>query len=248
MSSRTTIADRVLQFNEHLAETVLELPPRFAVVNPFSGPRKADVRDVTTAFYKRFYDDREPRRLILGSSPARRRTAVTGVPFADAASLERDSGVDAVGYSISHTSSGFIDDVIGRFGGRDQFYADFLMSFVCPLGVVRTNAKGNEANANYYETKGLLESLRSFIVDSTKRQLAFGVDSSVCYCIGSGENFRFLSKINKAGRFFERIVPLEHPRFVTQYNPGRREEFVEKYVGVLRGRGDSMVGSKGQGS
>jgi hypothetical protein len=238
MSGRTTVADRVLQFNEQLAETALQLPAGFTVINPFSGPQKRHVQEVTTAFYQRFYDDHEPRRLVLGSSPARRGTAVTGVPFADAELLESETGIDIDGYAISRTSSGFIDDVIKRYGGRDRFYADFVMSFVCPLGVVRTNAKGGEVNANYYESKTLLESLRSFIVDTMKRQLAFGTDTSVCYCIGSGGNFRFLSKMNTEEHFFEEIVPLEHPRFITQYNPARRGEFVEKYVRVLRGRSD----------
>lgn len=40
MNGRTTVADRILQFNEELAETTLELPPGFAVINPFSGPRR----------------------------------------------------------------------------------------------------------------------------------------------------------------------------------------------------------------
>ncbi|WP_284764387.1 uracil-DNA glycosylase family protein [Arthrobacter sp. efr-133-R2A-63] len=238
MSGQTTVADRVLQFNEQLAETALELPPGFTVLNPFSGPQKEHVREVTTAFYQRFYDDNEPRRLVLGSSPARRGTAVTGVPFADAELLASEAGADIDGYAISRNSSGFIDDVIGRYGGRDRFYGDIVMSFVCPLGLVRTNAKGSEVNANYYENKMLLESLSSFIVDTIRRQLEFGTDTSVCYCIGSGENFRFLSKVNKTEQFFEKIVPLEHPRFITQYNPERREEFVEKYVRVLNGRSD----------
>jgi len=196
MSGRTTVAERVLRFNEQLAETALQLPPGFTLINPFSGPRRGHVQEVTTAFYQRFYDDHRPRRLVLGSSPARRGTAVTGVPFADAELLASQTGIDIDGYAISRTSSGFIEDVIRRYGGRDRFYADFVMSFVCPLGVVRTNAKGGEVNANYYENKKLLESLRSFILDAMRRQLAFGTDASVCYCIGSGGNFRFLSKIN----------------------------------------------------
>lgn len=238
MNGRTTVAHRVLQFNEELAETTLELPPGFQVVNPFSGPRRGYVREIATAFYQKYYDDHEPRRLILGSSPARRGTAVTGVPFAGAQNLESKTGIDIGGYAVSRSSSGFIDDVIGRYGGRNKFYADFVMSFVCPLGLVRTNSKGNEVNCNFYETKELLESLHSFIVGTLKRQLAFGTDTSVCYCIGSGENFRFLSRVNKDQGFFQKVVPLEHPRFITQYNPGRTDDFIEKYVRVLRGRGD----------
>jgi hypothetical protein len=238
MNGRSTVAHRILQFNEGLAETTLELPSGYKVINPFSGPQKERVQDVTTAFYQKYYADHNSRRLVLGSSPARRGTAVTGVPFEDADLLESDTGIDIDGYTVSRSSSGFLHDVIRRYGGRDRFYADFVMSFVFPLGLVRTNAKGNEVNCNYYEKKELLENLHSFIVDTLKRQLAFGTDTSVCYCIGSGENFRFLSRVNKDQRFFQKIVPLEHPRFITQYNPERKDDFIEKYIRALRGRGD----------
>ncbi|MDL5199768.1 uracil-DNA glycosylase family protein [Streptomyces sp. ALI-76-A] len=238
MNGRTTVAHRILQFNEELAETTLELPPGFTVINPFSGPQKERVREVTTAFYHKYYDDDKPRRLVLGSSPARRGTAVTGVPFEDAKLLESETGVDVDGYAVNRPSSGFLHDVIRRYGGRDKFYADFVMSFVCPLGLVRTKPNGKEVNCNYYENKKLLELLHSFLVDTLEHQLAFGTDTTVCYCIGSGENFAFLSKVNEGQRFFQRIVPLEHPRFITQYNRDREEEFAEKYLSAFRGQGD----------
>ena len=239
MNGRTTVADRILQFNEGLAGTTLELPPGFRVVNPFSGPQKERVREVTNAFYRRYYDDDRPRRLVLGSSPARRGTAVTGVPFEDAKLLESDTGVDVGdGYAVSRSSAGFLHDVIARYGGRTQFYADFVMSFVCPLGLVKTNPKGREVNCNYYEGKKLVESLQAFLVNTLERQLEFGTDTSVCYCIGSSGNFAFLSALNDGKGYFKKIVPLEHPRFIMQYNSGRREEFAEKYLSALRGEGD----------
>ncbi|MFD6182004.1 uracil-DNA glycosylase family protein [Streptomyces goshikiensis] len=238
MSGPTTVADQILQFNEELAKTTLELPPGFAVINPFSGPQKERVQEVTTAFYRKYYDDDRPRRLVLGSSPARRGTAVTGVPFEDATLLESETGVDIDGYAVSRPSAGFLHDVIRRYGGREKFYADLLMSFVCPLGLVKKNAQGGETNYNYYENKKLLNLLKSFLVKALERQLAFGIDASVCYCIGISGNFSFLSEVNEGQRFFKKIVPLEHPRFITQYNGGKTEEFAEKYLSALRGEGD----------
>lgn len=164
---------------------------------------------------------------------------MTGVPFEDAKLLEDETGVDVEGYAVSRPSADFLHEVISRYGGRGKFYADFVMGFVCPLGLVRTNSKGNEVNCNYYESKKLLELLESFLVDALKRQLAFGIDTSVCYCIGSGENFAYLSKANDRQNFFRRIVPLEHPRFITQYCGNRREEFANKYLGAFRGQGSS---------
>ena len=70
----------------------------------------------------------------------------------------------------------------------------------------------------------------SLIVSSIQAQIDFGIDTSVCYCIGSGENYTFLSKINEKYNFFDEIIPLEHPRFIMQYNSRRKDEFIKKYL------------------
>ena len=67
-----------------------------------------------------------------------------------------------------------------------------------------------------------------------RRQIDFNIDTTVCFCIGSGENFKFLTNINNKHHFFDNIVPLEHPRFIMQYNSNRKEEFMQKYVNIFR--------------
>jgi len=126
-------------------------------------------------------------------------------------------------------------DYIREYGGCTKFYSDFYMNFVCPLGIVKINSKSNEVNCNYYESKKLQKALYSFIVSSIRTQMSFGIDTSVCYCIGSGENFSFLSKINEEHDLFKTIIPLEHPRFIMQYNSKRKEEFIDKYISVFKG-------------
>lgn len=74
-----------------------------------------------------------------------------------------------------------------------------------------------------------------FIISTIRSQIDFGIDTSVCYCIGSGENFAFLSKINNSYNFFNTIIPLEHPRFITQYNSKYKDIFMEKYINALKG-------------
>lgn len=234
LENRTIIAERILEFNAYLSTVQLELPPGWNLANPFSGPHQERVFEVTSSFYRRFYNDTSPRRLILGSSPARQGTAVTGVPFADAKLLEGESGTKIEGYKVGRGSSGFLDEVIAAYGGHEPFYADFVMNFVCPLGIIRTNDKGREVNANYYESRELLESVREFVVEAVRRQTEIGIDTSVCYCIGSGGNYKVLSEINRRQRFFDRIVPLAHPRYIAQYNPTRTGEFVDKYLQALR--------------
>lgn len=233
MIEKKTLAEQILQFNEMLSDKLLDLPDGFEVANPFQGEQKEQVKKVSTAFYQKFYNDTDNRRLILGSSPARRGSAVTGVPFEDAKHLQSETGIFIDNFYINKSSSGFLYDVMKEYGGCEKFYTDFYMHFVCPLGIVKINSKGNEVNCNYYESKKLQESLYSFIVSSLREQISFGIDTSVCYCIGSGENYSFLSKINKKYNFFDTIIPLEHPRFIMQYNSKQKDIFIEKYLNAL---------------
>lgn len=234
MAERTTFAEQVLQFNHTLSHISLDLPDGYKIINPYSGDNRELVRKTTLAFYKRYYSDTRSRRIILGSSPARRGSAVTGVPFEDAKHLQGETGIFIDKYYINKSSSGFLYDVISEYGGCESFYGEFYMNFVCPLGIIRVNSRGNEVNCNYYENKQLQEALRPFIVSSIQQQIGFGIDPSVCYCIGSGENYSFLSSINSKYKFFETIIPLEHPRYIMQYNSNKKDEFMAKYLCALR--------------
>lgn len=228
-----TFAEQILQFNNNLSQQSLALPTGFKIINPFVGIQKEQVKKVTTAFYQKYYNDTHTRRLILRSSPARRGTAITGVPFEDIKHLQNKTGIYINKFFLNQSSSGFLYDVIEKYGGCEKFYTDFYMNFVCPLCIVRTNSKCNEVNCNYYENKELQEVLYPFIVNTIQSQIGFGIDTSVCYCIGSGENYDFLSKINKEYKFFNTIIPLEHPRFIMQYNSKHKNIFIEKYYTLL---------------
>ncbi len=228
-----TFADQILKFNEKLSSIFLDLPLGYEILNPYNGDQKEKVKQVTYSFYKKYYNDNHSRRLIFGSSPARKGTAVTGVPFEDAIHLQNETGIFIDEFYINKTTTTFLYDVIREYGGCEKFYYDFYLNFVCPLGIAKTNSKGNKVNCNYYEDKDLQKSLYSFIISSIKNQINFGIDTSVCYCIGSGENFKFLSKINNEYHFFDKIIPLEHPRFIMQYNSNKKNLYIEKYLHVL---------------
>ena len=73
-------------------------------------------------------------------------------------------------------------------------------------------------------------------MESLKKQISLGIDTSICYCIGSGENFKFLSKINEQYKFFDKIVALEHPRFIMQYNSKDKNKYLDKYINALKNR------------
>lgn len=236
MVKQKTFSDNVLEFNEWLANISLELFDNYAISNPFSGKNRVQIKEITNAFYKKYYNDNNKRYLILGSSPARKGTATTGIPFEDASHLYKETGIMIDNFYINKSSSDFLYDVMEQYGGCEKFYKNFFMSFVCPLGIVNVNSKGNEVNSNYYENKKLENVLYNFIVDSLKKQIAFGIETSICYCIGSGENFKFLTKINEQYKFFDKIIALEHPRFIMQYNSKDRNKYLDKYINTLNNR------------
>ena len=149
---------------------------------------------------------------------------MTGIPFEDSINLQKETGILIDEYYISKSSSEFIYNVIEEYGGRNAFYSDFYMSFVCPIGIVKNSVKGNEINCNYYESKKLKEKLYSLIITNIEEIIN----------LGSGENYAFLKKINEDYNFFEKIEPLEHPRYIMQYNSKRKDEFLAKYLRLLR--------------
>ena len=233
MSSKT-VAQEILEFNDSLGRVSLEVLKGFNLINAFNGVNKDTIKRVLHKFYTKYYNDTGKRFMILGSSPARRGTALTGVPFEDVNHLQKDTGISIDAFGANKRSSSFLYEVMEEYGGRQNFYKQFYMSFVCPLGIEKINLKGNWVNCNYYENAALKKCLHPFIVDSLSRQIDFNIDTTVCFCIGSGDNFKFLTNINNEHHFFDTIVPLEHPRFIMQYNADRKEEFIQKYVNIFR--------------
>lgn len=233
METDITFAERALQFYTWLANEKIKLPDGYRIINPFVGSDSERVQKVLNVFYRKYYSDTNSRRLILGSSPARRGSALTGVPFEEADRLKEITGIELNGFHLNKSSSSFLYEVIEEYGGFDIFYSKFYMNFVCPFGISKITPKGTEINSNYYENKALRDALYNLIVRSIRAQMECGIDSDICYCIGSGANFNFLSRVNDQYHFFNKIIPLEHPRFITQYNSGKKDEYKRKYLNAF---------------
>lgn len=234
MNKEKTTCDKIIEFDKYLSSISIPLPVGFKLLNPFNESSKLKTEQIVQKFYNKFYNDNKMRRMILGSSPARRGTATTGIPFEDAIHLQNQTGIHIDDFYINKASSNFLYDVIDMHGGPEKFYSDFYMNFVCPLGIARINSKGKEVNCNYYENKKLQNSLYDFIVTTLEKQIEFNIDRSVCYCIGSGENYAFLNKLNEKLKLFDKIIPLEHPRFIMQYNSKNKDYYLEKYINALK--------------
>lgn len=231
-----TFSNKVLEYNNWLSNINTNLPNNYELCNPFKDKKKTKIKEITTLFYNKYYNDFNKRYLILGSSPARKGTCVTGIPFEDANHLYKETGIMIDNFYINKSSSNFLYDVIKQYGGSSKFYKEFYMNFICPLGITNLNDKGNKINANYYENKKLENALYDFIVESLKKQIALGINTSVCFCIGSGENFKFLTRINEEYHFFDKIIALEHPRFIMQYNSKNKDKYLNKYIEALNNK------------
>lgn len=230
MESNKYISEKIIEFDHYLSNITISVPEGFKIINPFKGDSQNKIYQIIDIFYHKFYNDNKKRRMILGSSPARRGTAVTGIPYEDAQHLQNQTGIFIDDFYVNKSSSNFLYDVIDTYGGTEKFYNDFYMNFICPLGIVRVNSNGKEVNCNYYDNKKLQNDLYDFIIQTLKMQLEFNIDRTVCYCIGSGENYEFLKDINQKYGFFEKIIALEHPRYIMQYNSKNKGYYLDKYL------------------
>lgn len=204
-----------------------DLPDGIYCLLPFENP---EVVKLNKTFYRKYYDDNVSRRMIIGINPGRFGSGVTGISFTDPVKLENKLGIKNSFLKRAELSSDFIYNVIDNFGGPEKFYQQFYITAVCPIGFVR-----DSKNINYYDDRELSESVYRFIIENIELQLTFGIDRSVAFCLGEGENFKFLNRLNNEHGFFQKIVPLAHPRFIMQYRRKFLMEYVKGYLNELNG-------------
>lgn len=222
-----TFAEKVISFNKNL-EFKGELPDKVSVMNPFRENKNAF--EISSAFYKKYYNDNNPRKLILGINPGRFGAGVTGIPFTDTKRLVEKCKIEFPELSTHEPSSVFVYQVIDAYGGVEKFYNDFYINSLSPLGYLIKNKKGNEVNYNYYDSPELIEKTKPFIVSTLKEQISFGIQTKVCFCLGTGKNYKFLQKLNNELQLFEQIIPLEHPRYVVQYKLKDTNKYIRKFI------------------
>jgi len=226
----STFADRVIDFNENL-HFEGELPPGIRIMNPF---RDKTAIECSRAFYQKFYNDKKPRRLILGINPGRFGAGITGIAFTDPKRLVENCGIPFAGPAAHEPSSVFIYEMIAAYGGPTAFYGDYYITSICPLGFTSQLPNGREVNYNYYDSSRLINSVYDFMLESTRRQLEFGIDKERVFCFGTGKNEKFIRKMNEKHGLFGELIPLEHPRYIMQYRHREKEVYVQKYLDVLR--------------
>jgi hypothetical protein len=230
LSQRLTFSESVIKFFREL-EYRGSLPPGISVMNPFR--ENPDILPVITKFYNKFYNDADARYMIMGINPGRFGAGVTGIPFTDSKRLSEKCGLSIPGLKTYETSSVFVYEMIEAFGGVEQFYNKFFISAVCPLGFTLVNNKGKNINHNYYDSDKLIYAVKDFIKDSLAKQLEFGIKREICFCLGTGKNYKFLIQLNNDLKVFSKIVPLEHHRFIMQYKTKLKDIYIKKYIEEL---------------
>ena len=191
----STFAERVIEFNRKV-EFRGTLPEGIGIMNPFSSGDDY-IMNGSSAFYRKYYDDNRPRRLILGINPGRLGAGFTGIPFTDTKRLTSECGIPYSGRQTHEPSSVFVYEVIKAYGGPKKFYGDFYINSLSPLGFTQKGASGKEKNYNYYDRPDLTAAVTEFILWNIRKQIAMGVSTEVCWCLGTGKNEKFLRALNE---------------------------------------------------
>jgi len=227
-----TFADKAIAYNEQLVYDGAPLPKGIRIMNPFQ--ESAQAMRIVRAFYHKYYNDKNKRHIILGINPGRFGGGLTGIPFTDPKRLVSECNIPYEGKLTHEPSSVFIYEMIHAYGGLKEFYGDYYINSPCPLGFTSVDANGREKNYNYYDNADLEKAVTGFMVENIRRQIALGIHTDVAFCLGTGKNEKFLSRLNDEHGFFKALIPLEHPRFIMQYKNKSKQFYIDKYVTALK--------------
>lgn len=224
MKPRGTFGTRVFDFYRGLRSP--RVPSGIVVMNPYRDPQ---VAHYARTFFDTYFDDNDPRVLVLGINPGRFGAGITGVTFTDPVALADVCGIPNDFRRRRELSSIFIYQFIDRFGGVREFYRRFFLTAACPLGFTRGGT-----NLNYYDVPELARAVTPFIVRSIERHLELGGRRDRAIVLGKGANLTFLQRLNERHAFFEQLHGLEHPRPIMQYRRKRLEAYLSEYDEVFR--------------
>lgn len=223
MNNDMSFAHRAIHYYLGL-DVPSNLPAGVSAMNPYADPA---VQGIVRQFYSKFYDDHQPRVYILGINPGRFGAGVTGLSFTTPQNLARYCGIPNNLPPTPELSSRFIYKVIEAFGGVEAFYGRFFLTSLYPLALVKDGK-----NYNFYDDKATTKALWPIMTDGLHQQQAFGCDRRVAMCLGR-KNEGFLRKLNEQAGFFDRIVTVDHPRYILQYKSRFIEHYVDTYLTVL---------------
>jgi len=221
------LATRISTHFSNLAAHMPDLPAGVEWLNPLGEIQES--RAIFQIFLEKFYADEQPRQLIVGINPGRFGGGITNVAFTDPLHLEKELNISNTFPKKTELSAHFVYKVIHAYGGPKRFYDRFFITSVCPFGFVK-----NGKNYNYYDEKPLEKAATPFIEYHLEAMIeSCQMLRDKCFCLGEGQNYAFLQKLNAQKGYFQEIVPLAHPRFIMQYKRKSVDLYVEKYLESL---------------
>ena len=221
---KNTFAASIIDFYTNL-KVPEKLPRGVEVLYPFS---RKEIHQLMQQFYAQYFSDFNKRTLIFGINPGRHGAGITGINFTAPRQLRDVCGISHPFGDSSELSAEFIYALINAYGGTTEFYKNYFISAVSPLGYVY---KGK--NMNYYDTPLLQKRLQPFIINCIQHQVNWTVNRERCICIGGDKNFTYLSALNDKYKWFGKIDVLPHPRFIMQYKRKDLQEFIQLYLKTL---------------
>ena len=223
MTPTAAFADRLLAFLTGFPAAPL-LPDGVQALNPYP---VEPTRGLLTRFGQRYYADAEPRVALLGINPGRFGAGSTGVAFTDPAALALHCGIANELPRRPELSSQFVYQLIGALGGPAAFYRHFYLGSLYPLVLLRQGR-----NYNYYDSAVVTKALWPAMQASLRQQVELGLRRDVAVSLGR-RNGEFFTKLNNELKLFERLIVLDHPRFLMQYKRRSVPDFVAEYARVL---------------
>lgn len=219
-----TFAQKAIQYYSEI-KAPAKLPDGINILNPYTN---TDVMNSVKLFYKKYFNDKDKRVFIWGINPGRFGGGLTGISFTDPVALREYCGIENNFGTQKELSSKFIYDMINTFGGPEQFFASCYLTALYPLAITK-----GKTNYNFYDEPGLYHSLKDEIKSSVQGQVNFGAEKRLAVCLGK-KNYKYLKEINDNFSFFERIEILEHPRYIMQYKLKKKDDYIQKYLSILK--------------
>lgn len=216
--------DHILSFYAGLKPN-WKLPKGVDLIYPFDSEV---VQLMMKKYYEKFYNDDHERYFLFGINPGRLGAGMTGVPFTDPIHLEKYCGISNDIKKKHELSSIYIYEMMEAVGGIDYFHSKFYISSLCPLGFTKEGR-----NYNYYDSKELYAAVRPKMVKAIKQQISQYCNHEVAYSLGQGKNYKIFQELNENYKWFARIVPLPHPRWVMQYRRKTKDLYLDEYVRKL---------------
>jgi len=231
------LADRLLKLVGSVTLEGVPLPRGVHVLDPLRGENSTEVGRIVRDFHRKFFSDDRPRQLMLGINPGRLGAGSTGLCFTDTKRCESDLGIPVLGFRTHEPSSDFFYRMVRAAGGTEAFYGRVYVHAICPLGFVKNGPNGSAVNLNYYDDKALEAAVTPFVERWLRTLVGCGMRTDTVLCIGTGKNAAYFSRLNERLGLFDRIIALEHPRYVMQYKARNIELYIDKYLRALEEAG-----------